>query len=43
MIEKTFVKVYETDLEFCYLHLLVYFFHVDLRIFMECIDLRKKG
>jgi hypothetical protein len=43
MVEETFVKVYEVDLEFCYLHILIVVFHVDLRIFMEYIKLGNKG
>jgi hypothetical protein len=43
MIEEPFVEVYEVDLDFFYLHILIKKFHVDLRIFMGYIGLRKKG
>jgi hypothetical protein len=42
MTKKIVVKVYEVDLEFSYLNILIKKFYVDLRIFMEYIGLGKK-
>jgi hypothetical protein len=41
MTKKLIVKVYKVDLEFSYLNILLKKFYVDLRIFMEYIDLKE--
>jgi hypothetical protein len=33
MVEEMFIKVYEVDLEFCYLHILIVFFPCGLKDF----------
>jgi len=43
MAKEMFVEVYEINSEFCYLHILIVFFHADLRIFMGYIGLGKRG
>ncbi len=43
MVEETFIKVYQVNLEVCYLHILIVFFHADLRIFTKYINLGNKG
>ncbi len=37
MIEEIFVDVYEVDLQFCYLHILIIVFHAGLKIYMGYI------
>jgi hypothetical protein len=43
MIEETFVQVYEVDLEFCYLHILIIFFPCGFKDFYGIYWLCKEG
>jgi hypothetical protein len=43
MAKETFVKVYEVDLEFCYLHILIVFFPCGFKDFYGIYILRKEG
>ncbi len=43
MAEKMFVEVYEVDLEFCYLHLLIVVFPCGFKDFYGIYRLKKEG
>jgi hypothetical protein len=43
MVEETFIKVYEINLKFCYLHILIVVFPCGFKDFYEIYKLRKEG
>jgi hypothetical protein len=43
MVEETFIEVYEVDLDFCYLHILIVVFPCGFKDFYRIYRLKKKG